>query len=104
MIEPETAEERHQEIIARVEEIVTQRDGTWGSVDPWGKRKLAYEIDHKTDAWYYVLTFDCSAEALDEATRVLAITDDVMRYMAVNRVAQTGTGSGSEAAPAEASA
>ncbi len=51
-----------------------------------------------------MLTFDCSAEALDEATRVLAITDDVMRYMAVNRVAQTGTGSGTEATPAEASA
>jgi small subunit ribosomal protein S6 len=104
MIEPETAEERHQEIIERVKEIVTQRGGTWGSVDPWGKRKLAYEIDHKTDAWYYVLTFDCSAEALDEATRVLAITDDVMRHMAVNRVAPSGTGDGTEPATAEASA
>ena len=28
------------------------------SVDPWGKRKLAYEIDHPADAFYYVLTFD----------------------------------------------
>jgi small subunit ribosomal protein S6 len=104
MIDPEAAEERHQEIIERVKEIVTQRGGTWGSVDPWGKRKLAYEIDHKTDAWYYVLTFDCSAEALDEATRVLAITDDVMRHMAVNRIDPAKAGPGSEATPAEASA
>ncbi len=58
----------------------------WGSVDAWGKRKLAYEIDHKTDAWYFVLSFDSSPEALDEATRVLAITDGVMRHMATTRI------------------
>ncbi len=104
MIEPETAEERHTEIIERVKQTVTQRGGTWGSVDPWGKRRLAYEIDHKTDAWYYVLTFDCEPAELDEATRVLAITDDVMRHMAVNRVAPSGAGPGTEPEPAEASA
>ena len=85
MIEPEVAEERHTEIIERVKANITERGGVWGSVDPWGKRKLAYEIDHKADAWYYVLTSTAEPEALDEATRVLAITDGVMRHMAVAR-------------------
>jgi small subunit ribosomal protein S6 len=85
MIEPDVAEERHQEIIERVRTTITQAGGTWGSVDPWGKRKLAYEIDHHPDAWYFVLDFDAPAEALAEVTRVLAITDGVMRHMAVNR-------------------
>jgi small subunit ribosomal protein S6 len=86
LIEPEVAEERHGEIIDRVKQIVEKGDGSWGSVEPWGRRRLAYEIRHMTDAWYYVLTFDAPPNALQEATRVLAITDGVMRFMAVNRI------------------
>jgi small subunit ribosomal protein S6 len=85
MIEPEVAEERHSEIIERSKSTVTERGGVWGSVDSWGKRKLAYEIDHMADAFYYVLTFESEPDALHEATRVLAITDGVMRHMAVAR-------------------
>ena len=85
MIEPEVAEERQREIIDRIKATVTERGGSWGEVDSWGKRKLAYEIDHHADAWYYVVTFDAPAEALAEVTRVLAITEGVMRHMAVNR-------------------
>jgi small subunit ribosomal protein S6 len=85
MIEPEVAEERHTAIIERTKSTVTERGGVWGSVDSWGKRKLAYEIDHMADAFYYVLTFESEPDALHEATRVLAITDGVMRHMAVAR-------------------
>jgi small subunit ribosomal protein S6 len=97
MIEPEVAEERHTEIIERTRTTVTGGGGVWGSVEPWGKRKLAYEIDHMDEAWYYVLTFESEPEALQEVTRVLAITDGVMRHMAVARP------HGAAAAPAPAS-
>ena len=86
LIEPEVAEERHGEIIDRVKQIVEKGDGTWISSDTWGRRKLAYEIKHQGEAFYYVLTFDAPAPALHEVTRVLAITDGVMRFMAVNRL------------------
>jgi len=95
MIEPEVAEERHTEIIERTKATVTERGGVWGSVEPWGKRKLAYEINHITDAFYYVLTFEASAAALEEATRVLRITDGVLRFMAIARTPGRAT------APAE---
>jgi len=85
LIEPDVAEERHGEIIERVKAIVEKASGTWGAVEPWGKRKLAYEIGHEDQAWYYVITFDSPPDALAEAQRVLAITDGVMRFMAVNR-------------------
>jgi len=85
MFEPEVAEERHTEVIERTKTTVTGGGGVWGSVEPWGKRKLAYEIDHMDEAWYYVLTFESEPEALQEVTRVLAITDGVMRHMAVAR-------------------
>ena len=74
-------------------------------VDAWGKRKLAYEIDHMGDAWYYVLTFESEPEALHEATRVLAITDGVMRHMADARPHRASrTAAPAEPEPAEATA
>ena len=86
LIEPDVPEERHREVIERVQQIVEKGKGSWGGVEPWGRRKLAYEIKHMGEAWYYVLTFDAPAPVLHEATRVLAITDGVMRFMAVNRL------------------
>jgi small subunit ribosomal protein S6 len=105
MIEPEVAEERHSEIIERTKTTVTDAGGAWGSVDAWGKRKLAYEIDHMGDAWYYVLTFESEPAALQEATRVLAITDGVMRHMATARPRHGSTAPAApEAEPVESSA
>jgi small subunit ribosomal protein S6 len=86
LIEPEAAEERHREIIERIKEIVQKGGGTWSGEEPWGRRKLAYEIKHLAEAWYYVLTFDAPASVLQEITRVLAITDGVLRFMATNRI------------------
>ena len=85
MLDPEAPEERQNEIIARTRELVEKSGGTWLSHDPWGRRRLAYEIDHKTDGVYHLLQFDSSAETLDEVTRVLKITDGVIRHMATRR-------------------
>ena len=59
--------------------------------DSWGRRKLAYEIDKKPEAFYYLLHFDCDAETLAELTRVLKITDGVLRHMAVRRLPAAAT-------------
>jgi small subunit ribosomal protein S6 len=85
MLDPEAPEERHDEIIARTRELVEKSNGKWLSHDPWGRRRLAFEIDHKTDGVYHLLQFDAEPATLDEITRVLKITDGVMRHMATRR-------------------
>ncbi|MGZ4318728.1 MAG: 30S ribosomal protein S6 [Gaiellaceae bacterium] len=90
MLDPELAEERQAEIVARVRERVETDGGTWDTQQPWGRRRLAYEIDHKHDAYYHLLTFAAEAATLDEVSRVLKITDGVIRHLAVRRVASTG--------------
>ena len=85
MLDPELPDERQSEIVARVEEIVTKDGGVWHGERAVGRRKLAYEIDHKTEGNYYLFTFDCDPAALDELSRVLRITDGAMRHMAVRR-------------------
>jgi small subunit ribosomal protein S6 len=86
MLDPELAEERQAEVIVRTRELVERGGGTWDNQEVWGRRKLAYEIDHKGDGNYHLLTFESSPETLDEISRVLKITDGVMRHMAVRRV------------------
>ena len=86
MLDPELAEERGDEIIARIRERVEGDGGKWDGHEPWGRRRLAYEIDHKPEAVYHLLLFSCPADTLAEVTRVLKITDGVMRHLAVRRV------------------
>jgi small subunit ribosomal protein S6 len=99
MLDPELAEERQSEVVARTRELVEGGGGTWRNQDVWGRRKLAYEIDHKGEGTYHLLTFESSPETLDEISRVLKITDGVMRHMAVRHV--PGSVAGSRPAPVQ---
>jgi small subunit ribosomal protein S6 len=85
MLDPELPEERQNEIVSRIREAV-ERDGRWESHEPWGRRRLAYEIDHKPEGTYHLLIFETEPGTLDEVSRVLKITDGVMRHLAVRRV------------------
>jgi small subunit ribosomal protein S6 len=85
LLDPESSEEKQNEIVARVRELVEKGGGTWERHDVWGRRKLAYEIDHKSDGSYHLLLFTSPTEALDEVGRVLKIDDTVMRHMATRR-------------------
>lgn len=96
LLDPELDEKQGDAIIQRVRDAVESSGGTWDGHAPWGRRRLAYEIDHKSDAVYHLLLFTASAETLAEITRVLKITDGVVRHLAVNRVK-----GGQTAAPAQ---
>jgi small subunit ribosomal protein S6 len=90
MLDPELAEDRQGEIVTRVRERIEADGGSWEGHQPWGRRRLAYEIGHKHDAYYHLLTFAAEGETLDEVSRVLKITDGVMRHMATRRIAGSG--------------
>jgi small subunit ribosomal protein S6 len=100
LLDPDMSEERQTEIVTRIRETV-ERDGSWDRHDVWGRRKLAYEIDHKPEGFYHLLLFSSSAETLDEITRVLRITDGVLRHLAVRRL-KTTSAPEPQAAPARA--
>ena len=86
LLDPDLAEERANEIIQRVRDAVDASKGSWDGHEPWGRRRLAYEIDHKGEAVYHLLLFSTTPETLAEITRVLKITDGVVRYGAYRRV------------------
>jgi small subunit ribosomal protein S6 len=98
LLDPELDDGRQGEIVERVQELVAKNGGTWDLHDLWGRRRLAYEIDHKVEGSYHLLHFTSDAATLEEISRVLRIDDGVMRHMATRRIA------GSPARPVAVSA
>jgi small subunit ribosomal protein S6 len=86
LLDPELAEERGNEIVQRIRDSVEGSQGTWDGHEPWGRRRLAFEIDKKGEAVYHLVLFTTTPETLAEITRVLKITDGVMRHGAFRRV------------------
>ena len=91
MLDPELPDERQTEIVTRARESIERDGGTWDKHEPGGRRRLAYEIDHKGEGSYHLLTFAAEPATLEEISRVLKITDGVMRHLAVRRVQGAST-------------
>ena len=91
IIDPDATEERSDEILTRARELVEESGGTFEAHEAWGRRRLAYEIDHKAEGVYHLLTFSCEPATLEEISRVLRISDGVIRHMATRRVAAPAT-------------
>jgi small subunit ribosomal protein S6 len=91
MLDPELAEARQDDLIARIRQLVEGAGGTWRSHDAWGRRRLAYEIQKKPEGVYHLVVFESNGETLDEITRVLKIDDLVMRHMATRHLEGSST-------------
>ena len=65
---------------------IATRGGTVASTDRWGRRRFAYEIDHKTEGYYVVweMTADGADGAdLEALERSLRLADEVVRHKLV---------------------
>ena len=62
-------------------------NGNVESVDVWGKRKLAYPIDFKTEGYYVLVNFASNPEFPKELERIYGITDGVMRTITIRKEA-----------------
>ena len=59
--------------------VVRQDGGTVGSVDVWGRRRLAYDIKKKSEGIYAILDVTCTPAAVSELDRQLGLNESVLR-------------------------
>ena len=85
VITPELEEEAIKAIIEKFSGIITANGGEIESVDEWGKRRLAYPIDYKSEGYYVLMTFSAKPDFPQELERQMRIADEVMRYMVVKK-------------------
>jgi small subunit ribosomal protein S6 len=87
ILDPEADEAAVNGIADRITGILSERGGEVASVDRWGRRKLAFEIEKKAEGYYLVVAFSAESDALDELDRVLSLADGVIRFKVVRLAA-----------------
>lgn len=64
---------------------IIQSNATLDSVDTWGKRRLAYEINKESEGYYVLFNFTSSADFPAELDRLYKITDGVLRSLIIKK-------------------
>ena len=82
IIDPAQGEEAVAAIVAKFQALAEQHASNV-VVDEWGKRRLAYAINYKTEGYYVLMSFTGAPEFPRELDRILGITEGVMRSMIV---------------------
>lgn len=83
IIDTTMEESARKELIAKFSDIVTTNGGTIEKVDEWGKRRLAYTIDYKTEGYYVLMHFEAGSDLPKELTRNLQINENIIRSQIV---------------------
>ena len=86
IIDPAVEDEARKELIAKFNDLITGNGGSVDKVDEWGKRRLAYAIDYKTEGYYVLVNFQAEAELPRELERNLQISDSVIRYQVIKQI------------------
>ena len=77
--DPELDERGLKKLTEQHLELVTKEGGSVENTDIWGRRKLAYEIDGKTEGNYVVVNYTTTPEVSAELDRVLNLNESVVR-------------------------
>ncbi len=65
-----------------------EKNGEIESVDEWGKRRLAYEINDKTEGFYVLVNFKADPEFPKELERQYKITEGILRTIVIRKDAE----------------
>ena len=83
IIDPAVEEEARKALVAKYNELITGNGGIVDKVEEWGKRRLAYAIDYKTEGYYVLVNFQAESELPKELERNLQISDSIIRYQVI---------------------
>ena len=84
IIDPAQGEEAVAATVAKFQTLAEQ-NATDGVGDEWGKRRLAYAIDYKTEGYYVLMTFACDPSLIKEIDRIAGINENVIRRLITKR-------------------
>lgn len=72
-------------VIDKCKALVERFGGTITNVDEWGKKKLAYEVQKMSEAYYYFIQFDAEPTVPAEVEQDVRIMDNVLRFLVVRK-------------------
>ena len=98
VVRPDVADDKAQAVIDRTTRQIVADGGQIVKVAPWGRRRLAYQIDRYREGSYHIVVFEAPPAALVEMERTLQITEEVLRHLVTrdDRPARPGRRDGSD--------
>ena len=87
IVKPNLTEADFKSLLDKVEGYLPSGEGRFLERDTWGKRRLAYPIDHNTEGFYAVLNFEAVGNASGSLGEKLSLESDLIRYM-ITKVAE----------------
>ena len=85
IVTPEMEDEAIKGVIEKFSGIITANGGEIEKTDEWGRKKLAYPIDYKTEGYYVVVNFAAAPELPRELERNFRNDESILRYMVVRQ-------------------
>lgn len=72
-------------VVEKAKEYITRAGGVVTEVEDWGKKKLAYEIQKMSEAYYYFIQFDAETTVPAQVEADVRIMDNVLRFLCVRK-------------------
>ena len=69
----------------KIKGYIERYNGTVGQIDEWGKKKLAYDIQHQSEGFYYLINFEGTNETPGGLESQIRIMEPVLRYLVVKK-------------------
>ena len=85
IVTPEMEDEAIKGVIEKFSGIITANGGEIEKTDEWGRKKLAYSIDYKTEGYYMLVNFAAAPELPRELERNFRNDESILRYMVVRQ-------------------
>ena len=85
IVRPDLEEDKVQDIVKRVNSLISRSGGSSEQTSLWGKRKLAYEVKHQKEGSYVLQDFKIDPGRVPELEAALKITEEVLRHLVVRK-------------------
>jgi small subunit ribosomal protein S6 len=83
IISPEVADESLENTINGISQFITGKDGVVSDVERWGKRRLAYPVEHFLEGNYVLARFKINPTWCKELEANLKISEEVLRHLLI---------------------
>ena len=81
LLRPDLEDDKLQSAVEKVTRAIVNAGGSLSKVSPWGKRRLAYPIQHLREASYFLIHFDVEPSAVREIERGLLLSEEIVRHL-----------------------
>ena len=78
-------DEARDAVVEKAKGYITRYNGVITEVEEWGKKKLAYDVQKMSEAFYYFIQFDAASDAPAKLEQDVRIMDNVLRFLCVRK-------------------